>query len=306
MPALMASAALVQSQLCAMQQSAGRYGSHPQYGFGAATYLATPGYTFGFPVLGGGVMPPPGFQFPGAGFQAGSGLCPRCPAGQDYQDYLEGAPRSSHSEKDPHASEPEGDLIIDETEELIPIDTDSEDGSECEIIEVVTSLLVTMPVKKSKAKQKPIDQVMKLAAVKVSAAWVDDILGAISSSNSGEGDTMPSTTPVKKTRKTKKKKKCKDSASDAPSGSEDAKAAEKAEAEQKANIKEEGKQKAMRMDYPIIKTLWAELGLPFNKVNQFDMTPHLQRINTWCQANKGEGDWHGVFITSQCRHEPPT
>ena len=56
-------------------------------------------------------MPPPGFQFPGAGFQAGSGLRPRRPAGQDYQDYLEGVPRSSHGEKDIHAgvagSEPE-------------------------------------------------------------------------------------------------------------------------------------------------------------------------------------------------------
>ena len=109
---------------------------------------------------------------------------------------------------------------------------------------------------------------------------------------------MLSTTPVKKTRKTKKKKKSKDSAGDAPSGSEDAKAAEKAEAERKAKIKEEGKQKAMRMDYPIIKTLQAELGLPSDKVTQFDMTPHLQRINTWHQANKSKGDWHGMFIMS--------
>ena len=294
----MASAALVQSQLRAMQQSAGCYGSHPQYGFGAAAHLATPGYTFRFPAPGGRVMPPPGFQFPGALFQAGLGLRPRCPASQDYQDYLEGVPCSSHGEKDPHACEPESDLIIDETEELIPIDMDGEDGSNCKIIEVVASLPVTTPVKKSKAKQKPIDQAMKQPAAKVSAAWVDDILGAISSSDGGEGDTMPSTTPVKKMHKTKKKKKCKDSAGNAPSGSEDAIAAEKAEAKWKAKVKEEGKQKAMRMDYPIIKTLRAVLGLPFNKVNQFDMTPHLQRINTWRQANKCEGDWHGVFITS--------
>ena len=88
----MASAALAQSQLCVMQQSTGHYGSHPQYSFGAVTHLATPGYTFGFPALGGGVMPPPGFQFPGAGFQAGSGLHPGRPASQDYQDYLEGHP----------------------------------------------------------------------------------------------------------------------------------------------------------------------------------------------------------------------
>ena len=153
-------------------------------------------------------------------------------------------------------------------------------------------------MKKSKAKQKPIDQVMELAAVKVGAARVDNILGAISSSDGEEGDTTPSTTPVKKTHKTEKKKKCKDSAGNAPSGSEDAKAAGKAEAEWKAKIKEEGKQKAMEMDYPIIKTLRAELGLPFYRVNQFDMTPHLQRINTWRQANKGEGDWCGMFITS--------
>ena len=107
---------------------------------------------------------------------------------------------------------------------------------------------------------------------------------------------MPSTTPVKKTRKTKKKKKSKDSAGDAPSESEDAKAAEKVEAKQRAKVKEEGKQVAMQMDYPIIKMLRVELGLPFDKVNQFDMMPHLQRINTWHQANKGEGDWHGMFI----------
>ena len=79
---------------------------------------------------------------------------------------------------DPYAgvagSEPEGDLIIDKTEELIPIDMDSRGGSDCEIIEVITPLPVTTPVKKSKTKQKPIDQAMKLAAVKVSAAWVDD------------------------------------------------------------------------------------------------------------------------------------
>ena len=53
----------------------------------------------------------------------------------------------------------------------------------------------------------------------------------------------------------------------------------------------------MWMDYPIIKTLRVELGLPFDKVNQFNMTLYLQRINTWRRANKGEGDWHGVFIT---------
>ena len=75
----MASAALAQSQLCVMQQSAGRYRSHPQYGYGAAAHLATPGYTFRFPVPGGTVMPAPGFQFPGAGFQAGSGPCPGHP-----------------------------------------------------------------------------------------------------------------------------------------------------------------------------------------------------------------------------------
>ena len=139
---------------------------------------------------------------------------------------------------------------------------------------------------------------MKQAAVKVGTAWVDDILETISSSDGGDGDTMLSTTPVKKTCKMKKKKKCKDSArAMRPSGSEDAKAAKKAEAEQKAKIKEEGKQNAMQMDYPIIKMLWAELGLPFNRVTQFDMTPHLQRINTWRQANKSKGDWHSVFIT---------
>ena len=150
----MASAALVQSQLRAMQQSAGHYRNHPQYGFGAAAHLATPGYTFGFPVPGGEVMPPPGFQFPGADFQAGPGPHPGHLAGQDYQDYLEGAPHSSHGEKDPHASvagsEPEGTLIIDETEELIPIDTDGRGSSDCEIIEVVDSPLVTTLVKKSK------------------------------------------------------------------------------------------------------------------------------------------------------------
>ena len=121
--------------------------------------------------------------------------------------------------------------------------------------------------------------------------------GTVSSSNGGDGDTMLSTTPVKKTCKPKKKKKSKDSAGDVPSRSEDAKAAEKAEAERKAKIKEEGKQNAMQKDYPIIKTLWVELGLPFDRVNQFDMTLHMQRINTWRQANKDKGDWRGMFIT---------
>ena len=85
---LVALAALAQSQFHTMQQPAVRYGSHPQYGLRAAAHMATPGYAYGFPVPSGGVMPPPGFQFPGAGFQAGPGPCPRCPAGQDYQDYL--------------------------------------------------------------------------------------------------------------------------------------------------------------------------------------------------------------------------
>ena len=295
---LAASAVLVQSQFHTMQQSAGHYGSHPQYGLGAATHLATPGYTFRFPVPGGRVMPPPGFQFPGVGFQAGPGPCPGHLASHDYQDYLEGAPHPSHDKRDPHAGEPKGDLTVDEAEELIPIDMDGEDGSDCEIIEVVTSLPVTMPVKTSKAKQKPIDQAMKQAAAKVGAARVEEILGAISFSDGGDADTMPSTTSVKKTSKSKKMKKCKDSASDAPSGSEETKAAEKKEAEQKAKIKEEGKLKAMQKDYPIIKTLQVELGLPFDRVNQYDMTSHMPRINAWCQANKGKGDWHGVFITS--------
>ena len=115
-------------------------------------------------------------------FRLGQAPHPRCPAGQDYQDYLEGAPCSSHGEKDPHAgvagSEPEGDLIIDETKELIPIDMDGRGSSDCKIIEVITSPPVTTLVKKSKAKQKPIDQAMKLAAVKVGTARVDDILGS--------------------------------------------------------------------------------------------------------------------------------
>ena len=82
-------------------------------------------------------MPPPGFQFPGTGFQAGPGLHPGCPAGKDHQDYLEGSPQPSHGKKDPHAGESDGDLTADKAEELIPIDTDGEDGSDCEIIEVM-------------------------------------------------------------------------------------------------------------------------------------------------------------------------
>ena len=56
--------------------------------------------------------------------------------------------------------------------------------------------------------------------------------------------------------------------------------------------------KAMQRDYPIIKILRAELGLPFTEVNQYDMTRHMQRINEWHQSHLGEADWHGVFIMS--------
>ena len=56
--------------------------------------------------------------------------------------------------------------------------------------------------------------------------------------------------------------------------------------------------KAMQRDYPIIKILRAELGLPFTEVNQYDMTRHMQRINAWRQSHLGEADWHGMFITS--------
>ena len=293
---LAASAALVQSQFHAMQQLAVRYRSHPQYGLGAAAHLGAPGYTYGFPAPSGGVMPPPGFQFPGVGFQAGPGPHPWSPAGKDHQDYLEGVPHPSHGEKDPHAGEPNHDLTADEAEELI--DMDGEDGSDYEIIEVVASPLVTTLVKTSKAKQKPIDQAMKHAAAKVGAAHMDEILGAISFSDSGDTDMMPSNTPVKKTCKSRKKKSCKDSLGDAPPVSEETKAAERKEAERKAKIKEEGKVKAMQKDYPIIKALRAELGLPFDRVNQHDMTPYMPRINAWHQANMGKGDWCGVFITS--------
>ena len=76
------------------------------------------------------------------------------------------------------------------------------------------------------------------------------------------------------------------------------KATERKEAAWKAQIKEEGKVLAMQRDYPIIKILRAELGLPFDKVNQYDMMGHMQRINTWRQSHLGEADWRGMFITS--------
>ena len=161
------------------------------------------------------------------------------------------------------------------------------------------SPLVTTPVKTSKAKQKPIDQALHQAAVKVSTAQVDEILGAVSSSDSGDADTMPSTTPVKdkKPRKSRKKKSCKDSVRDVPAVSEETKAAERREATRKAQIKEEGKVKAMQRDYPIIiKTLRAELGLPFDRVNQYDMMGYMPRINAWHQSHLDEADWGGVFI----------
>ena len=283
-----------------MQQPAIRYGSHLQYGFGAASPMTAPGYTYGFPTPTSGLMPPPGFQFPGAGFQAGPGLCPGHPAGLDQQDYLEGAPRPSHNEKNPCASEASRDLTVDEVEEFIPIDSDGKDGSDCEIVEVMDPPSATTPVKTSKTKQKPIDKAMQQAAAKVSAARVDEILGTVSSSDGGDTDTMLSTTPVKdkKACKSRKKKSSKDSAGDAPPLSEEAKAAERKEAMRKAQIKEEGKVLAMQRDYPIIKILQAELGLPFDKANQHDMMGYMQRINAWRQSHLGEADWRGVFITS--------
>ena len=209
-------------------------------------------------------------------------------------------PHPSHGKKDLHTSEPNHDLTVDEAEELIPIDTDGKDSSDCEIIEVVDSPLVTTPVKTSKAKQKPIDQAVKQAAAKVGAAHVDEILRAFSSSDGGDADTTLSNTPVKdkKTRKSRKKKSCKDSLGDAPPLSEEAKAAERKEAMRKAQIKEEGKVKAMQRNYPIIKMLRVELGPPFNKVNQHDMMRYMPRINAWHQSHLSEADWHGVFITS--------
>ena len=115
---------------------------------------------------------------------------------------------------------------------------DGEDGSDCKIIEVMDSPPVTMPVKTSKAKQKPMDQVMKQAAAKVGAACMDEILGAVSSSDSGDADTMPSNTLVKdkKTHKSREKKWCKDSLGDVPPVLEETKAAERKEAERKAKI----------------------------------------------------------------------
>ena len=295
---LAASAVPAQGQFHAMQQPIICYGSHLQYGLGVASPMTAPGYTYGFPMPTSGVMPPPGFQFPGAGFQAGPGPHPGHPASLDQQDYLEGAPRPSHSEKNPHTGEANRALTVDEGEDFIPIDSDGEDGSDCEIVEVVDPPLAAMPVKTSKTKQKPIDKAMQQATVKVSATHVDEILGTVSSSDGGDADTTPSTTPVKdkKARKSRKKKSSKDSAGDAPPLSKEVKAAERKEAAWKAQIKEEGKVKAMQRDYPIIKILRAGLGLLFNEVNQYDMTGHMQRINAWRQSHLGEADWHGMFI----------
>ena len=297
---LAASAVPAQGQFHAIQQPAICYRSHLQYGLRVASPMTAPGYTYGFPTLTSGVMPPPGFQFPVAGFQAGPGSCPRHPAGLDQQDYLEGAPHPSHSEKNPHAGEANRDLTVDEGEEFIPIDSDGEDGSDCKIVEVMDPPLATTPVKTSKTKQKPIDKVMQQVAAKVGTAHVDEILGTISSSDGGDADTMPSTTPVKdkKACKSRKKKSSKDSAGDVPPLSEEAKATERKEAAQKAQIKEEGKVLAMQRDYPIIKKLQAELGLLFDKVNQHDVTGYMQRINAWRQSHLGEADWHSIFITS--------
>ena len=260
--------------------------------------MTAPGYTYRFLTPTSRVMPPPGFQFPGAGFQAGPGPCPRHPAGLDQQDYLEGAPRPSHSEKNPHASEANHDLTVGKGEEFIPIDEDGEDNSDCEIIEVVDPPLVATPVKMSKTKQKPIDKVKQQAAAKVSAAHVDEVLGTVSSSDGGDTDTMPSTTPVKDKKSWKSQKKSsKDPAEDVPPLSKEVRVAERREAARKAQIKEEGKVKAMQRDYPIIKILRVELGLLFMEVNQYDMTRHMQRINDWCQSHLGEADWHSMFIT---------
>ena len=260
--------------------------------------MTAPGYAYRFPMLTSGVMPPLGFQFPGVGFQAGLGPRPRCLASLDHQDYLEGVPHPSHGKKDPHAGEPNRDLTVDEAEEFIPIDSDGKDSSNCKIIEVMDSPSVTMLVKTSKAKQKPMDKAMKEAAAKVGTARVDEILGAISSSDSGDADMMLSTTLVKdkKARKSRKKKSSKDSLGNALPLSDEAKATERKEAVRKAQIKEEGKVLAMQRDYPIIKTLQAELGLPFDKVNQHDMMGYMQRINAWHQSHLCKADWCGVFI----------
>ena len=184
------------------------------------------------------VMPPPGFQFPGAGFQAGPGLRPRRPASLDQPDYLEGAPCPSHSEN-PHANEANRDLTVDEGEEFIPIDEDGEDNSDCEIIEVVDPPSAATPVKMSKTKQKTIDKAMQQAAARVGAAHVDEVLGTVSSSNGGDTDTMPSTTPVKekKSQKSKKKKSSKDSAEDVPPLSKEVWATERREAAQRPRSK---------------------------------------------------------------------
>ena len=117
--------------------------------------------------------------------------------------------------------------------------------------------------------------------MKVGADRMDEILGTVSSSDGGDTDMTPSNTPVKdkKIRKSRKKKSGKDSLGDTPPVSEETKAVERREATRKAQIKEEGKVKAMQKDYPIIKTLWAELGLPFDRVNQHDMTSYMLRIN---------------------------
>ena len=65
---------------------------------------------------------------------------------------------------------------------------------------------------------------MQQAAAKVGAARMNEILGTVSSSDSGDADIMPSTTPVKdkKAHKSRKKKSSKDSLGNAPPLSEEA------------------------------------------------------------------------------------
>ena len=218
-------------------------------------------------------------------------------------------PCPSHSEKNPYASEANRDLTVDEGEEFIPIDSDGNDGSDCEIVEVVDPPLATTPVKTSKTKQKPIDKVMQQAAAKVGTACMDEILGTMSLPPMVGMPTRCHPPPRLRIRKHgspgRRSRARTLPRDDALPLSEEAKAMERKEAARKAQIKEEGKVKAVQRDYLIIKMLQAELGLPFNKVNQHDMTGYMQRINAWHQSHLGEADWCGIFITSTASVRAP-
>ena len=196
-----------------------------------------------------------------------------------------------------------------QSEELTYIALDSNgDGDSGEDCLVIDDEPVDHKVleKKSQVSKPPSEscsslKAMQSAAAVVGSAHINDVLGPVSLSEgeTTDHDTMPVTTPRKKTVKKKKTKKKEDRGKPGESSeSDNPRAKHMGDQLEEDRIKREGQIRTLGSEYPIIKQIRAEMKLPNQTVTQWDMMPFLDRINKYRQEELSEPEWSKSFIWS--------